>query len=221
VKEHWIHLRLFPLRRLPALAASSRRGPVPESLVGIVRTTDGLGSRCGVSSPDRRAPPVTRPDGASRRRASCRTYTPRSTRPDWSCASRRRPPWRRRGTARPRLAPAPSPSACGGATRGEATLSSIGVAVDVLDRQRIGTGRAVAPAAAAGLPGSPPESRPDGLQAPCSSAGASRASPRPRGRVPVNQPGGAFDFGPRCRSSSTGEVRAAREHLTDRRLAGS
>ena len=97
------------------------------------------------------------------------------------------------------LAPAPvSEQVVVSATRGEATLSSIGVAADVLDRERIDD--RAAPSLLALLQDVPgvatARAGQSGLQASVFvRGGESRYAAVLVDGVPVNQPGGAFDFG--------------------------
>jgi vitamin B12 transporter len=97
------------------------------------------------------------------------------------------------------LAPAPvSEQVVVSATRGEATLSSVGVAADVLDRRRIDD--RAAPSLVALLQDVPgvatARAGQSGLQASVFvRGGESRYAAVLVDGVPVNQPGGAFDFG--------------------------
>ena len=84
------------------------------------------------------------------------------------------------------------------ATRGDATLSSLGVSADVLDRQRIdGAGRGLARCRCSRTwPASPRRARAAGRQGSVFvRGGESRFARVLVDGVPVNQPGGGFDFG--------------------------
>jgi outer membrane cobalamin receptor len=207
VKEHWIHLRTLPLFVVSLLSAGvlSAAAPVPGgSLVGIVRTTDGLGLpgvAVSLAGPAGTRRLTTGPDGAfAAAGLPAGTYTASVDAPGLEL---REPQTAAVGAGEARLdlvlAPAPvSERVVVSATRGEATLSSIGVAVDVLDRQRIEDraapsllpllqdlpGVATARAGQTGLQGSV-----------FIRGGESRFARVLVDGVPVNQPGGAFDFG--------------------------
>jgi vitamin B12 transporter len=174
------------------------------SLAGAVRTSDGLalpGVAVTLRGPVGERRVTTGPDGAFRvATLPAGDYTASVDAPGLEL---RLPATVAVGTGESRLdlvlAPAPvSEHVVVSATRGEATLSSIGVAADVLDRERIDDraapsllpllqevpGVATARAGQTGLQGSA-----------FLRGGESRYARVLVDGVPVNQPGGAFDFG--------------------------
>jgi outer membrane cobalamin receptor len=199
MKEHLVILLFL------SLAASSTAAPGPAgSLEGTVRTSDGLalpGVALTLDGPAGERRLTTGPDG---------TFEVAGLPPGDYTASvdapgleLREPRTATVGAGGVRLdlvlAPAPvSERVVVSATRGEATLSSLGIAADVLDRQRIDDRAApsllpllqeVAGVATA-------RAGQTGLQASVFiRGGESRYARVLVDGVPVNQPGGAFDFG--------------------------
>jgi vitamin B12 transporter len=190
-------LSLLPLAN-PSVAMPTGR------VAGAVRTSDGLalpGVAVTLHGPGGERRITTGPDGVFRTAGlPAGEYTASVDAPGLEL---RGPAVVAVGTGESRLdlvlAPAPvSEHVVVSATRGEATLSSIGVAADVLDRERIDDreapsllpllqdvpGVATARAGQTGLQGSV-----------FIRGGESRYARVLVDGVPVNQPGGAFDFG--------------------------
>ena len=205
MKKRWASLRPLVLAvSLLAVARPSAAGGPLGSLEGRVRTSDGLalpGVAVVLAGPggDRRL--TTGPDGAFVATGlPAGHYTASVDAPGLEL----RPPNSFTVAAGPGrldlvLAPAPvSERVAVSATRGEATLSSIGVAADVLDRQRIADRAAPSllpllqdvPGVATARAGQ------TGLQGSVFIRGGESSFARVLvDGVPVNQPGGAFDFG--------------------------
>jgi vitamin B12 transporter len=207
VKEHWVLPRTLPLLVVGLLSSRSLSAAAPTptaSLAGVVRTSDGLalpGVAVTLEGPTGERRLTTGPEGTFVAAGLVAgTYTLSVDAPGLEM---RGPRTAAVGAGETRLdlvlAPAPvSERVVVSATRGEATLSSIGIAVDVLDRQRIEDraapsllpllqevpGVATARAGQTGLQGSV-----------FIRGGESRFARVLVDGVPVNQPGGAFDFG--------------------------
>lgn len=187
---------------LLVVPGASAAGP-PGSLVGLVRTSDGLtlpGVAVTLKGPERRTT-TTGPDGWFRAEAlEAGEYAATVDAPGLALSG---PARATVGAGEARLdlvlAPAPvSERVVVSATRGEATLSTLGVAAYVLDRSRIDDraapsllpllqdvpGVATARAGQAGQQGSV-----------FIRGGESRYARVIVDGVPVNQPGGTFDFG--------------------------
>jgi vitamin B12 transporter len=208
VKEHLAPRRTIPLFLLVSWLAvaglAAATNPVTGSLEGTVYTSDGRalpGVAVALEGPagDRRV--TTGPDGSFA--AAGLPAGPYTVSVDAPGLELREPRTATVGSGAARLdlvlAPAPvSERVVVSATRGEATLSSLGVAVDVLDRERIDDRAAPAllpllqevPGVATARTGQ------TGLQASVFiRGGESRYARVLVDGVPVNQPGGAFDFG--------------------------
>ena len=206
MKEHWVSPRTLSLVvSMLVVAGLVAAADAPTgSLEGDVRTSDGRAlpgvavTLAGVGA-ERRL--TTGPDGSYEVAGLDEgTYTASIDAPGLEL----RGPRTATVTAAPGrldlvLAPAPvSEHVVVSATRGEATLSSLGVAVDVLDRERIDDRAAPSllqllqdvPGVATARAGQ------TGLQASVFiRGGESRYARVLVDGVPVNQPGGAFDFG--------------------------
>ncbi len=199
MKEHLVISLLLSLAA-PAAATKSPAG----SLVGIVRTSDGLalpGVAVTLDGPAGERRVITGPDGAFRAGGlAAGEYTASVDAPGLAL---RTPATVTVGAGESRLdlvlAPAPvSERVVVSATRGEATLSSLGMAADVLDREHLDDRAAPSllpllqevPGVATARTGQ------TGLQASVFiRGGESRYARVLVDGVPVNQPGGAFDFG--------------------------
>jgi outer membrane cobalamin receptor len=206
VKEHLSSPRLhsFLVPFLLALGAAAAAGTPTGSLEGLVQTSDGLalpGVAVTLGGPAGERRVAAGPDGTFRAGGlAAGEYTVSVDAPGLEL----RPPARAVvGTGASRLdlvlAPAPvSERVVVSATRGEATLSSLGISADVLDRQQIDDRAASSllpllqevPGVAAARTGQ------TGLQASVFVRGGEARYARVLvDGVPVNQPGGAFDFG--------------------------
>ncbi len=212
MKEHlgrpravaFVVVSLLAVSLLPLATLSVAAATLPGSLAGAVHTSDGLalaGIAVTLHGPVGERRVTTGPDGAFRVGGlPAGEYTASVDAPGLEL---RGPAIVLVGAGESRLdlvlAPAPvSEHVVVSATRGEATLSSIGVAADVLDRERI-DGRAApsllpllqeVPGVATARAGQ------TGLQGSVFiRGGESRYARVLVDGVPVNQPGGAFDFG--------------------------
>ncbi|HSD67321.1 MAG TPA: TonB-dependent receptor, partial [Vicinamibacteria bacterium] len=206
MKEHLVpHHPLSLVVSLLAAAGLAAAADAPPGLLeGSVRTSDGRalpGVAVTLAGPAGARRLTTRPDGSYEAAGlEAGTYTASIDAPGLEL----RGPRAATVTAGPGrldlvLAPAPvSERVVVSATRGEATLSSIGVAADVLDRDRIDDRAAPSllpllqevPGVATARVGQ------TGLQASVFiRGGESRYARVLVDGVPVNQPGGAFDFG--------------------------
>ena len=207
MRKHWVRLRTVPLLvswlLIPAALATAVEPPTG-SLEGVVRTSDGLvlpGVAVTLDGPAGERRVTTGPDGSFR--ASGLAAGEYAASVDAPGLELRSPATATVGAGESRidlvLAPAPvSEHVVVSATRGEATLSSLGVSADVLDRQRIDDraapsllpllqevpGVATARAGQTGLQGSV-----------FIRGGESRYACVLVDGVAVNQPGGSFDFG--------------------------
>jgi len=206
VKEHWVSPRTFSLVVvLLAVAGLTEAADAPTgSLGGTVHTSDGralpgVAVTLAGAGTERRL--TTGPDGSYEVAGlEDGTYTASIDAPGLEL---REPRAATVGNGETRLdlilAPAPiSERVVVSATRGEATLASIGIAADVLDRERIDDRAAPSllplmqevPGVATARTGQ------TGLQASVFiRGGESRYARVLVDGVPVNQPGGAFDFG--------------------------
>jgi outer membrane cobalamin receptor len=203
MKEHWV---LSPFLSLAlSLAAASTAAPSPRgSIGGTVRTGDGFalpGVALTLDGPAGERRLTTGPDG---------TFEVAGLPPGAYSASVDAPGLELRGPrtatvgagdVRLDLVLVPAPVAeriVVSATRGEATLSSLGVSADVIDRQRIDdhASPSLLPLLQE-LPGVvTARAGQTGLQASVFiRGGESRYARVLVDGVPVNQPGGAFDFG--------------------------
>jgi vitamin B12 transporter len=211
VKEHWVAPRRVSLvlwmlaaAALAVAAPAVAAAPAPGSVEGSVTTIDGqalpaVAVTLHGPGGDRRV--TTGPDGAYAVAGLERgTYAASVDAPGLEL---REPKTARvdAGTSRLDLVLAPAPVTerlVVSATRGEATLSSIGVAADVLDRQAIEDRAAPTllpllqdvPGVAAARAG-----QTGGQGSVFIRGGESRYARVLVDGVPVNQPGGAYDFG--------------------------
>jgi vitamin B12 transporter len=207
VKEHWVLPRTLPVLVMALLSAAASATAAVQgvgSLAGVVRTSDGValpGVAVTLAGPAGERRITTGPDGAFHAgRLSPGEYEASVDAPGLVL---RAPTTVTVGDGDARLdlvlAPAPvSERVLVSATRGEATLSTLGVAADVLDRERIDDRSAPSllpllqevPGVATARTGQ------TGLQASVFiRGGESRYARVLVDGVPVNQPGGAFDFG--------------------------
>jgi vitamin B12 transporter len=208
VKEHLVPHRTIPLSLVVSWLAvaglAAAADPATGSLEGTVQTSDGRalpGVAVTLDGPAGERRLTTGPDGRYEATGlETGTYTASIDAPGLEL----RGPWTAIVTAGPGrldlvLGPAPvSEHVVVSATRGEATLSSLGVAADVLDRDRIDDRAAPSlllllqevPGVATARTGQ------TGRQASVFiRGGESRYARVLVDGVPVNQPGGAFDFG--------------------------
>ena len=186
----------------PAAAAGSGREP-SGSLSGIVRTSDGLalpGVAVVVQGPASERRVTTGPDGSYHVALAAGSYTLAVDAPGLTLQA---PQALSVGAGETRhdlvLAPAPvRERVVVSATRGEATLSSVGVSADVLDRERI-EGREASsllpllqdvPGVATARSGQTGQQGSVFVR-----GGESRFARVMIDGVAVNQPGGAYDFG--------------------------
>jgi vitamin B12 transporter len=194
---------VFALSFLAAAAAAA--AGAQGSLVGVVRTSDGLalpGVAVTLEGPHgERRTTTTGPDGSYRADAlAAGDYAAAVDAPGLTL---RGPARATVGAGEARLdlvlAPAPvSERVVVSATRNEATLSTLGVSADVLDRERIDERAAPTllpllqelPGVATSRAGQPGEQGSIFIR-----GGESRYARVIVDGVPVNQPGGAFDFG--------------------------
>ncbi|HXK11236.1 MAG TPA: TonB-dependent receptor [Vicinamibacteria bacterium] len=209
MKEHWVSPRRFslPVCLAVSLVVSARTAAAASpagSLEGSVRTSDGLalpgvavvldgpgGTRRLTAGPDGSFVVASLPAGPYTASVDAPGLELREPRTVTVAA----------GPTRLDLVLVPAPVServVVSATRGEATLSSIGIAADVLDRERIGDRAAPSllpllqdvPGVATARAGQ------TGLQASVFVRGGESSFARVLvDGVPVNQPGGAFDFG--------------------------
>lgn len=199
MKEHLV------LSLLLSLAASSTAAEGPAgSLEGVVRTSDGValpGVALTLDGPAGGRRLTSGPDGAFQ--VSGLPAGEYHASVDAPGLVLREPATVAVGTGEARLdlvlAPAPvAERVVVSATRGEATLSSLGIAADVLDRERIDdrAGPSLLPLLQE-VPGvATARTGQTGLQASVFiRGGESRYARVLVDGVPVNQPGGAFDFG--------------------------
>jgi vitamin B12 transporter len=208
MRKHWVSLRplslsvVWLLLSLSAPLATAQT--LTGALAGVVRTSDGLalpGVAVNLDGPAGGRRVTTGPDGTFRAsRLAPGEYTASVDAPGLEL---REPSTATVGAGESGLdlvlAPAPvSEHVVVSATRGEATLSSLGVSADVLDRQRIDDRAAPSllpllqevPGVATARAGQ------TGFQASVFvRGGESRYARVLVDGVPVNQPGGAFDFG--------------------------
>ncbi|HYN04087.1 MAG TPA: TonB-dependent receptor [Vicinamibacteria bacterium] len=208
MRKHLVSLRPLSLSvvwLLLSVSAPSATAETPTgALAGIVRTSDGLalpGVAVTLDGPSGERRVTTGPDGTFRTSGLAEGEYSASV--DAPGLRLREPATAAVGAAEGRLdlvlAPAPvSERVVVSATRGEATLSSLGVSADVIDRQRIDD--RAAPSLLTLLqevPGvSTARTGQTGLQASVFvRGGESRYARVLVDGVPVNQPGGAFDFG--------------------------
>lgn len=215
MRKHWVHLRTLPLPAFSLLfaAALATAAPAPTgSVEGVVRTSDGLvlpGVAVTLAGPASARRVTTGPDGSFRVDGlAAGEYAASVDAPGLElrevatvAVGAVGSPGSPARASRLDLVLAPSPvteRVVVSATRGEATLSSLGVAADVLDRQRIDDRAAPSllpllqevPGVATARAGQA------GLQASVFvRGGESRYARVLVDGVPVNQPGGAFDFG--------------------------
>jgi vitamin B12 transporter len=207
VRKHWFRLSTLPLLVswlwFPAARAAAP-DPTAGSLAGVVRTSDGLlipGVAVTLDGPGGERRVTTGPDGTFRAPGlAAGEYTASVDAPGLELRS---PATATVGAGESGidlvLAPAPvSEHVVVSATRGEATLSSLGVSADVLDRQRLDDRAAPSllpllqevPGVATARAGQ------TGLQASVFiRGGESRYACVLVDGVAVNQPGGSFDFG--------------------------
>ena len=215
MKEHLVRIRTLPPLVLSLLfpAAFAMAAEMPSgSLEGLVRTSDGLalpGVAVTLDGPSGRRRVTTGPDGtfqadelaAGEYAASVDAPGLELRGPASTTVGTGESPGSPARTGRLDLVLAPAPVServVVSATRGEATLSSLGVAAEVLDRERIDDRAAPSllpllqdvPGVATARTGQ------TGLQASVFvRGGESRYARVLVDGVPVNQPGGAFDFG--------------------------
>jgi outer membrane cobalamin receptor len=215
VKEHWASRRTaFPLSFCLSLVLLAAPGAAAEvaagSITGTVRTSDGRalpGVAVVLEGPTGEHRLATGPDGSFAVAAlPAGTYAASVDAPGLVLREPRsfavgESPGASAGPSRLELVLAPAPVTelvVVSATRGEATQSSLGVATDVLDRQRIDDRAAPSllpllqdvPGVATARAGQ------TGLQASVFvRGGESRYARVLVDGVPVNQPGGAYDFG--------------------------
>ncbi len=206
MRKHWISPTAVPLLVLCLLATAARvtaAGAPAGSLEGVVRTSDGValpGVAVRLDSPGGERHVTTGPEGTFRVSLPAGTYELSVDAPGLSLRSAATATVGA-GESRVELVLGPAPVServVVSATRGEATLSSLGVSADVLDRQRIQDraapsllpllqdvpGVATARAGQTGLQGSV-----------FIRGGESRYACVLVDGVAVNQPGGSFDFG--------------------------
>ena len=208
MRKHLVSLRPLSLSVVWLLLSVSAPFATAETptgaLAGVVRTSDGLalpGVAVTLDGPAGERRVTTGPDGTFR--ASGLAAGEYAASVDAPGLELREPSTARVGAGESRLdlvlAPAPvSERVVVSATRGEATLSSLGVSADVLDRQRIDDRAAPSllpllqevPGVATARTGQ------TGLQASVFvRGGESRYACVLVDGVAVNQPGGSFDFG--------------------------
>jgi outer membrane cobalamin receptor len=212
VKEHWVSRGRPPFLLVLLLVARLGAADPTGALAGSVRTSDGRalpGVAVTLEGPGGALRLTTGPDGAflvaglpdGTYTASVDAPGLRLLEPRTATVGPAGVPGSSARTSRLDLVLAPAPVServVVSATRGEATLSSIGVAADVLDRERIDDRAAPSLVAllqdVAGV--ATARTGQSGLQASVFvRGGESRYAAVLVDGVPVNQPGGAFDFG--------------------------
>jgi vitamin B12 transporter len=196
--------RLFILCLLTLPRPVAAAGPEPTgSLGGVVRTSDGLplpGVAVLVQGAANERRVTTGPDGSFRADVAPGSYTLRVDAPGLTLGEPRAVSVGA-GETRQDLVLAPAPvreRVVVSATRGEATLSSLGVSVDVLDRERIDDRAAPSllpllqdvPGVATARTGQTGQQGSVFVR-----GGESRFARVLIDGVAVNQPGGAYDFG--------------------------
>ena len=154
MRKHWVHLRTLPFSALSLVfaAALATAAPAPTgSVEGVVRTSDGLvlpGVAVTLAGPASARRVTTGPDGSFRVDGlAAGEYAVSVDAPGLELREAATvavgavgSPGSAARTSPLDLVLAPAPvteRVVVSATRGEATLSSLGVAADVLDRQRI------------------------------------------------------------------------------------